>query len=324
MGLIESFKEKARPLARRVVLPEGDDPRIILAAARVAAEGFARPVLLGDRATLAAFVPAADLSGVVVMDTAGHPDLERYCEAYIARRDGVTIAVARKMLRRPLYFGCMMVAEGDADAVVAGVGKPTASVISAGALAIGYADGVSAPSSFFLMVLPGAEERVLVFADCAVAVDPTAAELAEIAVTTADNARRLLGFEPRVAMLSFSTHGSAQHPRVDKVREALRLARERRPDLVIDGELQLDSAIVPRVAQKKCPPEAPFHGDANVLVFPDLDAGNIGYKLAQYLGGAAAIGPVMQGFRRPINDLSRGASVDDIVAVCAISALQAP
>jgi phosphate acetyltransferase len=216
----------------------------------------------------------------------------------------------------------MMVREQDADAMVAGITKPTSQVISAGALAIGYAEGVTLPSSFFIMVIPGAPPRTLVYSDAAVAIDPNPEELAQIAITTARNARKLLAIEPRVAFLSFSTHGSANHPRVQKVQEAVRQARLLAPNICIDGELQADSALSPQVAQTKCP-DSPVGGTANVLIFPDLDSGNIAYKLTQYLAGAQAIGPVMQGFRYPLNDLSRGATVDDIVAVSAIACLQA-
>lgn len=214
-----------------------------------------------------------------------------------------------------------MVGEGEADAVVARATRPSAQVIAAGALAVGYAEGVSHPSTFFIMVLPGEPERMLVYADWAVALDTTAKELVRIAVVTAHNTRRLLDLEPRVALLSFSTHGSAAHARVEKVRETVRLARELAPDLLIDGELQADAALSPKVAAKKCP-DSPLKGQANVLVFPDLDAGNIAYKLTQYLAGARAIGPILQGFRRPVNNLSMAATAENIVTVAAIAELQ--
>ncbi|MBI2951482.1 phosphate acetyltransferase [bacterium] len=320
MGLVDRFIARAKERPRRVALPEGEDERVAQAACRLASEGIAHPILLGGRDAILSRAAGGLPEGVRVVDPAASPDVPRYAGAYARRRAGVTPGVAARLVRRPLYFGGMMVSEGDADALVAGATKTTAQVISAGALTVGYEEGVTQASSLFLMVLPG--DRVLVYADAAVAVDPSSSQLAEIAVVTARSARRLLGIEPRVAMLSFSTHGSARHARVDRVQEATRLARGMAPDLVIDGDLQADAALSPRVAQKKCP-GSPVQGDANVLIFPDLDAGNIAYKLTQYLAGAQAIGPIIQGFRRPVSDLSRGATADDIVAVAAIAALQA-
>jgi phosphate acetyltransferase len=322
MALVEQFIERAKQSPARVVLPEGDDDRIVQAACLLAREGIAKPIVLGSTEEVTGLAGGDLPEGVTVVDPATAPDMPRYCVAYSGRREGITPKTAARLLKRPLMFGAMMVAESDADAMVAGVTKATSQVISAGALAIGYAEGVSSPSSFFLMTWDGPPERVLVYADAAVAVDPTAEELAQIAVVTAENAQKLLGTEPRVAMLSFSTYGSAAHEHVTKVQEATRIAKEMAPDLAVDGELQADSALSDRVAAKKCP-DSPVAGSANILVFPDLDAANIAYKLTQYLSGAQAIGPIMQGFSRPINDLSRGASVDDIVAVCAISGLQA-
>jgi len=322
MSLIEQFVERAKQTPRRIVLPEGKDPQIVRAACRLAEDHIARPIVLGDEATVASLTAGGIPEGLQVMDPGESPDwIQRFSTAYSGRRDGVTERMARRMVKKPLMFGAMMVAEGEADAMVAGITRPTAQVISAASLAIGYAEGVSGASSFFIMVLPGDPEKVLVYADAAVAVDPTSAELAEIAVVTARNARALLEIDPRVALISFSTRGSAQHPRVDKVRTAVEIARRLDPDLCVDGELQVDTAISPRVAAKKAP-DSPLHGEANVLIFADLDVGNVAYKLTQYLAGAQAIGPVMQGFRLPVNDLSRGATADDIVGVAAIAALQ--
>ncbi len=321
MSLIDQFLEKARKAQKRIVLPESEDERMVQAASRLASEKIARPILLGKKEEIEQAASGVSLEGVEIIDPAESPELSRYAEAY-AKKRGKKVSLAQRMVKKPLVFGSMMAAEGDADAMVAGVSNATAQVISAAALATGFKEGISQASSFFLMVIPGDPERVLVFADCAVVIDPSPRELAEIAVVTASNAHKLLDIEPRVAMLSFSTNGSATHAHVDKVKEATAIAKEMAPDLKVDGELQLDSAIVESVAQKKCP-DSPLKGDANVLIFPDLNSGNIGYKLTQRLANAKAIGPIMQGFAAPVNDLSRGASVDDIIAVSAIAALQA-
>jgi len=327
MGLIDRFIEQAKSNPKRIIYPEGTDERIVAAAVRVAELGVARPSVLGKPEELSA---AADRAGVGLdevgqIDPTASADLERYAETYSKRRSGISPSVAKRLVRRPLFFGAMMVAEGDADGMVAGVANATARVIEAGTLAIGLAAGFRWPSSFFIMVVPGhddEDDRTLIFADAAVTIDPTAEQLANIAVAAGQNAKALLNMDPRVAMLSFSTKGSASHPRVDKVVEATRLAQEMAPDLAIDGELQADSALSERVARKKVG-ESPVAGKANVLVFPDLDAANIAYKLTQYLAGAQAYGPIMQGFAKPVNDMSRGATVDDLIGVTAITVVQA-
>ncbi|HPD16183.1 MAG TPA: phosphate acetyltransferase [Planctomycetota bacterium] len=325
--IAERFRALAREVPKRIVFPEGGDTRILEAAAVCASHRICEPIVLGvpDELQAAAKDAGLSLDGVELRNPTEQLALDRYAHAYTERRPNVDDATAHHILRRKLLFGAMMVSTGGADGMVAGATCPTARVIEAGALAIGLAPGVSVPSSIFIMVLPDSwpeDERLLFYADAGVNIDPTPEQLADIAVTTARTAQRTLGIEPRVAMLSCSTKGSAVHPRIDRVVQATRLAQRKAPDLLIEGEFQADAALVPRVARYKCP-ESRIAGRANVLIFPDLDSGNIAYKLTQYHGRARAYGPLLQGFAKPISDLSRGATTDDIVTVAAFIAVMA-
>jgi len=325
MDMMTRIKEKAKSKNNRVVLPEGTEERMIQATRKILDQGLARVTLLGDEETIRKLAGShdLDLKRVRLIDPKHAPDLDGYVEEYhgLRKKKGITLDQARATMLNPLFYGAMMVRKDQADGSVAGSVNSTADVMKAAIQIIGTAPEVSLVSSSFLMVVPkfrSDEDEVLVFADCAVIPDPDPAGLASIAVSSAKTMQDLTGEEPKVAMLSFSTKGSAEHEMVDKVREATRIARELKPDLKIEGELQADSAIIPSVAKKKAP-DSIIQGDANVLIFPDLNSGNIAYKLVQRMAKAKAIGPIIQGLAKPANDLSRGCSVDDIVNVVAIA-----
>lgn len=329
MGFIDLVRAKAKENLRTIVLPEGEEERNLKAAGIIAKEKIANVVLVGSEKVIKEKAAEYDvvLDEITVVDPETSEKTKEYAKLFydLRKNKGVTEEKALSTVKDPVYFGTMMLKVGDVDGLVSGAIHSTGDLLRPGLQIIKTAPGASIVSSFFVMEVPNCEygeKGLLLFGDCAVNPNPNAEQLASIATSTADSAKVLCGIDPKVAMLSFSTMGSAKHELVDKVKEATKIAKEQRPDLDLDGELQLDAAIVNKVASLKAP-DSKVAGSANVLIFPDLQAGNIGYKLVQRFANAEAIGPVSQGFAKPLNDLSRGCSVDDIVNVVAITAIQA-
>ena len=330
MNITERLQEQASALHARVVLPEGDDPRVIQAAVTLAQQNIVQPILLGD---LAEIQQVADDNNIVLPDTVqlldpkNSPQQDRFVAEYfdLRKAKGISQTEAKEAIISPLNYAAMMVRLGAADGCVAGAAHATSQVLRAALQIIGMAEGVQIASSVFLMVLPDERDqrsRAITYGDCGMVPDPDAAQLAQIAVASAQTHTQLTGEKPAVAMLSFSTKGSAEHSSVTKVREATALAQQIAPTLLVDGELQFDAAYVAAIGEKKAP-DSDVAGRANVFIFPNLDAGNIGYKITERLGGAQAIGPIIQGLAKPMHDLSRGCKAEDIVTLAAICAVQA-
>ncbi|HLU02524.1 MAG TPA: phosphate acetyltransferase [Advenella sp.] len=330
MGVLQRIVETAKAAPKRIVLCEAQDPRVLEAAMRAHRDRIADVILVGDPAQIATIARQHDLdiSGITIADPATSQARERYAQQLYRLREkkGMTLQQAQQAVAQPLCFANLMLHMGDADGSVAGAVHTTADVVRTALQVVGAkASAGSIVSSFFLMIFEHEHHPTkggMIFSDCGLVIDPDAQQLARIALDSAKSASALLGQEPRIAMLSFSTLGSAQHVNVTKVQQATSLVRQAQPDLLIDGEVQLDAAIIPDIASRKIS-DSQVHGQANVLIFPDLNAGNIGYKLAERLGGAIAIGPLLQGLNKPANDLSRGCSADDVYNVIAVTCVQA-
>lgn len=319
--LLNQIKEKAKAKKSTIVLPESHDERVLKAAEILTKEKICSVVTLGnpDKINEDAKKLGVNLNGIEIIDYVNHPRYDEFANIYyeLRKKKGMTPEQAKETLKRDLFFAAMMLREGLVNGSVAGSFASTADVMKSGIQIVGMPAGISIVSSFFLMLF---KDKSFSFADCAVVPNPDAEQLADIAISTADNHKKLTGEEPKIAMLSFSTKGSAKHELADKVIAATQCVKQKRPDLQVDGELQFDAAIVESIGKKKAP-ESTVAGKANVLVFPDLNAGNIGYKIAQRLGGAEAVGPMVQGLKKPFFDLSRGCSVDDIVNTASINVL---
>lgn len=328
MSIMGKIWENARLLKKKIALPEGSEPRTLKAAQIIKSEKLAEVILLGnkDKIFKSAKEEGVNIEGIEIIEPKSSPEYDEYVKHFLELRKskGMTLENAMHTMLDEIYFATMMVKTGDAHGLVSGAVHSTGDLLRPALQIIKTAPGISIVSSCFVMETQAkefGEDGVLVFADCAINPNPNAEELASIAIATAATAKSLCGFEPRIAMLSFSTKGSGKHELVDKVVEATKIAKEKAPELMIDGELQLDAAIVQKIASLKAP-DSKVAGKANVLIFPDLQSGNIGYKLVQRIAKANCIGPVSQGFAKPINDLSRGCSVEDIINVAAITAVQ--
>ena len=326
MALLDRIVERAKKVNKTIILPEGEDKRTIDAAVKAVNEGIADIILLGDEEEIKKNADGADLSKIKIINPLTSDLFEGFVNQYTEMRKakGMTLELAAKELQDSVYFGCMMLKNDMADGLVSGAVHSTSDLLRPALKIIKCAPGISTVSSYFLMEFPDknlGDNGVLIYSDCGVVIDPNADELAAIAIASENSARTIAELDPRLAMLSFSTKGSAKHPSADKVIEATKKVKELRPDIMVDGELQADAALVESVGLKKAP-GSPVAGKANVLIFPDINAGNISYKLTQRLAGATAVGPICQGFAKPVNDLSRGCNSDDIVYAIAITVLQ--